>query len=123
MGRFLRYVVHQRIDRDSRRLGLFAAAYHVRREGEMFPYELERLDQWLEWFGRELTVPPYRRIPAQAVFWYVDAGPCAEAMWELAEVLRECGFTAELITARFVGKVVYRDRQQVAAIPPRRGCR
>ena len=123
MGRFIRYIVHQRIRRDSRRLGLFAAAYHVRREGELFTYEFERLNQWLSWFERKLTVPPYGRIPAQALFWYVDAGRFAEGMWELAQVLRESGFTTELITARWVGKVVYRDPHQLAAIPPRRGHR
>jgi hypothetical protein len=53
------------------------------------------------------------------VFWYLHAGPFAERMWELAQLLREYGFTTELVTARAVGRIVYADAHQVAAVPYR----
>jgi hypothetical protein len=41
-------------------------------------------------------------------------------MWELAHLLGEYGYTAELATAGFVGRIVYQDEHQVAALPPSR---
>ena len=38
-------------------------------------------------------------------------------MWELVQLLSEYYFTTELITARSVGRIVYRDTHQVAAVP------
>jgi hypothetical protein len=123
MSRFIRYIVHQRIQRDRRCVGLFAASYFLRDECELFAHERKRLGRWLSWFERELTVPPHDTIPPRAIFWYADVGRYAAGMWELAQVLREYGITTELITAHSVGMVVYRDRHQLAAIPPRRAQR
>jgi hypothetical protein len=39
-------------------------------------------------------------------------------MWEMAALLKEYRFTAELIKARVLGRVVYRDEHQLAALPP-----
>ena len=123
MGRFIRYIVHQRIRHQPRQAGLFAAAYHLRRRCDLLPHDRTRLDHCLSWFGRTLTVPPRGTIPAQAIFWYADGGRFAEGMWETAHIAEEYGFTTELITARAIGRIVYRDRHQCAAIPPRCGKR
>jgi hypothetical protein len=123
MAHFIRYIVHQRIRWQPARVGLFAAAYHVRRSSELLPHHRSRLDRCLDWFGRALTTPPLGTIPAQAIFWYADAAPFSEQMWELARIVEDYGFTTELITSRSVGRIVYRDTHQLAAIPPRRGNR
>jgi hypothetical protein len=120
MARFVRFVVHQRIKGKPRHSGPFTAAYYLRDNEELLPSDRERLDQSLAWFEAELTIPPRGTIPPSAIFWYADVDPFSERMWELVQLLREHNFTAELITARFVGKVVYRDKHQLAAVPRRR---
>jgi hypothetical protein len=120
MERFVRFVVHQRVPGEPRQVGPFTAAYHLREEGGLPRSDRERLERLLRWFEAELPIPPRDAIPARAVFWYADVGPFSARMWELEQFLNEHGFTAELVTARSVGRVVYRDAHQLAAFRPRR---
>jgi hypothetical protein len=118
MARSIRFVVHERVGSDRRQVGLFTAAYHLSHEGLLLAHDQERLQELLGWFVRELPVPPCGTIPPRALFWYVNAGPFARRMWEMAALLKEYRFTAELIKARVLGRVVYRDEHQLAALPP-----
>jgi hypothetical protein len=120
MSRLVRYIVHQRVPGESRHVGLFTAAYHLRDGGDLPRHDLDRLNELLAWFRAELPVPPGDEIPDGAIFWYRDAGPFGRKMWELAHLLGEYGFNAELVTERYVGRVVYQDVHQVAALPPSR---
>jgi hypothetical protein len=120
MARYVRFIIHQRIRGDSRQLGIFSAAYYLRDEGELPRHDRVRLSSLLTWFQENLTVPPEGTIPARAIFWYGDVGPFTQPMWALARLIKDHGFTAEQITAKFIGRVVYQDRYQVAALPPTR---
>lgn len=120
MGRLVRFVVHQKIASETRQVGLFAAAYFLRDEGDLTSHDRERLDELLAWFRTELTVPPEGVIPVESIFWYRNVGPFSERMWELAHLLDDHGFTTELITGQFVGRIVYQDEHQLAALPPTR---
>jgi hypothetical protein len=120
MSRYVRYIVHQRVGDERRQVGLFTAAYSLRDDGDLEGHDFRRLEELLTWFQAELPVPPNHLIPDGAVFWYREAGRFSQRMWELAQLLGEYGYTAELVTAAFVGRVVYRDKHQVAAIPPSR---
>jgi hypothetical protein len=116
MKRYLRFIVHQKIGGESWPMGPFSAAYHLLDDAELARYDRERLGQLLVWFERELTVPPRGTIPSQAIFWYSEVGPFSQRMWELAQLLSEYDFTVEMVTAKFVGRVVYEDQHQVAAL-------
>jgi hypothetical protein len=120
MARYIRFIVHQRIREESRQLGLFSAAYYLWEEGEMLKYDRLRLRELLDWFRDKLTIPPKGTIPDQAIFWYADVGPFSRRMWELVQFIKDYGFTAEQISAESIGRVVYQDAHQVAAIPPTR---
>src|SRR3954451_18268717 len=120
MARFVRFVVYQRVGEDRRRLGLFSAAYHLRDRGMLYRPERDALQELLAWFGTALPIPP-GPIPPEASFWYVEASLPCRRMWELAHLLEECGYTVELVTAKFVGRIVYQDEHQVAAIPRGKG--
>lgn len=120
MSRYVRYIVHQRVGEGRRQVGLFTAAYSLRDGGDMDGSDSRRLDELLAWFRAELPVPPEHLIPDGAVFWYREAGRFSQRMWELAQLLGEYGYTAELVTAAFVGRVVYQDEHQVAALRPSR---
>jgi hypothetical protein len=120
MSRFIRYVVHQKVAGERRQVGLFAAAYSLRDDGDLDGCDYRRLDELLAWFRAELPVPPKHLIPEGALFWYREAGQFSQRMWELAHLLEEYGYTAELVTAPFVGRIVYQDEHQVAALWPSR---
>ncbi len=120
MAAYVRFIVHQRIGSESRQVGLFTAAYHLLEEGELLGHDRERLQELLAWFRAELTVPPEGLIPDRAIFWYRDVGPFSGRMWDLAQLLSDHGFTTELITAKFIGRIVYQDEHQFAALPPAR---
>ena len=120
MSRYVRYIVHQRVGEERRQVGLFAAAYSLRDDGDLDGHVCQRLEELLAWFRAELPVPPGHLIPDGAVFWYREAGRFSQRMWELAHLLGEYGYTAELVTAAFVGRIVYQDEHQVAALRPSR---
>jgi hypothetical protein len=120
MSRYVRYIVHQRVGEERRQLGLFAAAYNLLNHGDLEGYDHQRLLELLKWFKAELPVPPGHLIPNGAVFWYKQAGRFSQRMWDLAQLLGDYGYTAELVTAAFVGRIVYQDKHQVAAIRPSR---
>ncbi len=120
MARFIRFVVHQRIRGESRRSGVFTAAYELRAEGELLAHDREWLEDLLAWFEAELTIPPKGMVPNRAIFWYSNVGPFSQRMWDLVHLLQEYGYTSEQITAGFIGRVVYQDKHQCAALPPRR---
>ncbi len=68
------------------------------------------------------ALPLGHLIPDGAVFWYREVGRFSQRMWELAHLLGEYGseIPAELVTAAFVGRIVYQDEHQVAALRPSR---
>jgi hypothetical protein len=87
MSRFVRYIVNQKVAAESREVGLFTAAYHLRDDGDPTSYDYQRLEELLAWFHTELAMPLRRLIPAGAVFWYRDAGRFSQGMWEFAHLL------------------------------------
>jgi hypothetical protein len=120
MGRYIRFIVHQRIGGESRHLGVFSAAYSLWYGDDLLAADRARLDRILRWFVAELPIPPSHMIPVRAIFWYRDLGRFSGRMWELARFLTNHGFLAEQVTARFVGRIVYQDSYQVAAFPWKR---
>lgn len=123
MARHLRFAVHQRVQGQRRQVGLFAAAYFLQHEGELFPHDRVRLDELLDWFEDELPAPPKGLIPERAIFWYVKSDRFSGRMWDLSQLLTEYGFTTQLLTAVSIGCIVYEDEFQRAAVPPRRRVR
>ena len=117
MSGYIRFVVSHLVGNKPRRVGLFQAAYHLRDEVELYPWDRERLEELLAWFSDELPTPPKGAIPGEAVFWFVDAGPFYDQMQDLSRLISEYGYRVELLTASFIGRVVYRDEYQMAALP------
>lgn len=117
MEHYIRFAVHQRVSGEPRRVGLFTAAYWVLQDDGLHRHDRARVADLLAWFEAELALPPRGAIPNKALFWYVDARPFSARMWDLAYAVDAYGFTTELVAADFVGRIVYADRHQVAAIP------
>jgi hypothetical protein len=123
VGRFVRFVVRHRIKGQPKDAGVFAAAYDLRRRAELLDHDRDRLERLLEWFRSALKPPPTGSIPPMAIFWYRNVGPFSERMWELVQLLKEYDIIADQISSGFVGKIVYYDKHQVAAILRRRSSR
>jgi hypothetical protein len=121
---FIRFVVGE-IDRTSQqRLGVFHAAYRLRRSGTLTHYDEERLSDALGWFDRHLDKPtrltrsrrPNRR--AQAICWFkVGAAEHVAHVREVQHILEAHGIRVDMLTSRRPGYVVYEDDAQVAAYP------
>ena len=115
----VRFVVYQRLSRFKHNIGLFQVAQHLLDEGDISIEEREELEAIVEWFRLNLPLPPYeaKRDP-RVLYWYRSgAGEYIRKMWGLAHLLEAHDYAVELITARFVGKVIYEDEWQVAAVP------
>jgi len=120
---YLRFVVDQRIPGYSRQVGLFAAAYYLLDEGDMYQYDRELLDRMLKWFSKNLPIPPGEQIPARAIFWYKEESLVFRRMWYLGKMLKRYHYSISLIKSGFPGNVVYQDEHQVAAVPRKRNKR
>jgi hypothetical protein len=121
---FVRFVT-ARLDEDSgKRQGLFQAAFHLRRRGELTTYDHDRLAHVLRWFDEHLPRPsrlsrsrrPNRK--AQAICWFKHgATEHLARMREIQCILETHGVMADMIASRRPGYVVYEDDVQVAAYP------
>ena len=120
---FIRFIVAADGDDIRRRTGLFR---HLRwpDDTESWPaWQLDLADEAYYWFARRLTVPPFRsqHWSHRAVCWFrSDAQHVIEKMWELAALLREAGLGVRFIRSRDPGRILYFDRDQIVALPPRR---
>ena len=125
---YLRFVSQTRVGGTSSRAGLIATAYDFRRNGIITSQECESLTDVLEWFERNLPVPPrfsrskskgfYRRDVTYGLSWFKpDAGQAVRKAFELAGILERNHLPIDLLKTRCVGYVIYEDRFQVVAEP------
>ncbi|BDI30922.1 hypothetical protein CCAX7_29730 [Capsulimonas corticalis] len=115
---FLRFVVHQKIDKAKFHVGLFAASSHLQEYGELSIYEWERLEELLKWFNTHLPLPNLHQENVQAVYWYrASATMHIAKMWEIAGILQTHGYDVEMVKTEFAGLIIYRDDFQIGAIP------
>lgn len=119
---YLRFVV-RRQDPDSRSdTGVFVVADELKESGELEPYQRERLDELLQWFGANLPVPARLGEPGQnrVVCWFKPTAQAAlERMWEMVAILKDAGEPVELIKSEDPGVILDEDRFQVLAQPYR----
>jgi hypothetical protein len=109
------------IDSDSGvREGIFVAAYRLRDEGDMPPYQRDQLRSLLEWFSEHLPVPtPLENARNRtAISWFrCDSKDSISRVWSLVHILEDHGIVVDKITTENPGQVIYEDRWQVVAKP------
>ena len=115
---FLRFAVGE-IHADSQQpLGVFQAAYGLRRRYGSSSGTGRRFDPALQWFGENLVAP--EDVPTRAIFWFKsDAGACVGRIWEMIHALKVSGLMVWMMRCHQPGNVVYEDAHQVAAVPHR----
>jgi hypothetical protein len=121
MENYIRFETHVPAEWASRALGVFRAAGVIGGWPEVPDYAQKVLNESLDWFNDNLTVPRRDAIDRRAVFWFrSSAVACVRRIWEIVAILREENVFARLITTTRPGRIVYADVHQIAAIPTRR---
>jgi hypothetical protein len=99
-------------------LGIFRAANYLRASAEDQVVYGDWVEEIYEWFNSNLAVPPECELDRRAVFWFLpDARKFVSAAWSLAAAYREAGIGVTIRRTDCPGRVVYRDKHQIAAIP------
>ena len=121
---YVRFAVAE-IDEDSQRgLGVFQAAYRLRDQGKLDPYEEAHLKTVLEWFKVHLERPtrftsaktPHYRKQAKAISWFKDtAHEHIRYIRDIVSTLENHGILVRMLKADRVGYVVYEDDFQIIA--------
>jgi hypothetical protein len=123
---YLRFVVAEVDDDSERGLGVFQAAYRLREDGKLYPYEDAHLQTVREWFNNHLekptrfttAKPPYYRKKSKGVSWFKDtAQEHIGHIREMVAILENHGVSVRMLKAERVGYVVYEDEYQVVAEP------
>ena len=115
---FIRFQTGLRCKWTARPLGVFAAAGRIQDTDRVQPWFKDPLNETLSWFNKNLAVPPSDKIHWRSVFWF----DCAEEktinkIWDLVIWLRLNDVLVHHQRTISPGKIVYRDSQQIAAIP------
>lgn len=123
---YIRFVVPQ-LDPDShKRLGVFHAASHLRREGHLSLEQEEELTQIRHWFDDHLekpdrftaSKPPYYRKQSKAISWFKDtAHEHISKVLEMAAIVEAHGVRVTKLESERIGYVVYEDEFQIVAEP------
>lgn len=117
---YLRFVVGSEDEPAQRLDGLFVVSGALRDEGTWPESANERLEEFYTWFNAHLPCPPYSRgeFSADAICWFRPAASrCIQRMWDFAALLREFGQRVRVLETERPGKILYRDRYQVVAVP------
>jgi len=123
---YLRFVVAEIDKASERELGVFQAAYNLRDDGKLYPYEEPHLDELRKWFNAHLKEPtrfttanpPFYRKKNRAISWFKDsAHEHIARMREMVAILENHGIPVQMIKTERVGYVVYEDEHQVVAQP------
>jgi hypothetical protein len=123
---YIRFITGE-IHEDSRfELGVFQAAYRLRRAGHLPNYEETRLTELLDWFSSHLkkptrftaSKPPYYRKPNRAISWLKDsATEHISQLREIVSILDRHDIHIEMIQTDRPGYIVYEDEFQIVAEP------
>ena len=124
---YLRLVLPEKHPDTGVEIGVFEAAYALKREGVPTPTDREELDALLRWFGDELPVPTrfnrstskghYRRATKGISWLKSSAAEHVAKLRRLAQILRDHGHHVDMIKSANPGYVVYQDEHQIVAEP------
>jgi hypothetical protein len=115
------------IDEDSaHEVGVFQAAFRLRREGKLFEHEEALLRETLDWFDEHLekpdrlttSKPPHYRKTNRAISWFKStAKEHISKLREIIAILENHQVSTRMIKTGRPGYIVYEDEFQIAAEP------
>ena len=122
---FIRFLEPRALPAARADAGIFGAAYRIARDPHAEPWLRAAIRDELDWFCENLPVPGRfgvstrrSRRPYAGVCWFrPEARSAISRAFGLAALLREAGAPIARIASAMPGEIVYRDAQQVVAIP------
>jgi hypothetical protein len=123
---YIRFITGEIHDNSSYELGVFQAAYRLRRTGHLPQYEETRLTELLDWFNANLkkptrfttSKPPYYRKQSRGISWFKDtATEHISKLREVVSILSQHDVHTELIQTDRPGYIVYEDNYQIVSEP------
>lgn len=123
---YIRFITGEIHDDTAFELGVFQAAFRLRRNGSLPEHDDTRLAELLDWFSvnlkkpKRLTTskPPYYRKQNRAISWFKDsATEHISKLREVVAILGQYDIHTEMIQTDRPGYIVYEDNYQVAAEP------
>jgi len=97
-------------------VGLFRSSEILEEAPDLPPAVRSELRSIFRWFNANLPAP--RRLPRTAICWFrADATDSIQTLRRLIEFYRMMGHPIWMLATHNPGRIVYRDRMQVAAIP------
>ena len=119
---YIRFVITE-VDHDSnRRQGILVAAHALRDRNVLESHEQKALSELCKWFNEHLKVPEVLEDPEhyRAISWFKgDAEKPIGQAWQLVHLLRNQGYLVDVIKTDAPGSILYEDKWQVAAKPPK----
>ncbi len=123
---FLRFVRLTSVLGLKEREGFFSAAYDIVRESKADNHSLQRIEDLLGWYRKNLAVPPrfnrstskgYSRTAITAgLSWFKPtANEHLSKAYELAALLEQHGHVIEILKTSRPGYIIYDDEHQVVA--------
>ena len=111
------------VDDDShRKQGVLVAGHDLRDAGVLPCEDYQRLETLLAWFNIHLRIPCVLASSGseRALSWFKPSATKAiEYMRELAHLLRQHDRHVQLLNTAKPGTIIYEDKWQVVAKPPR----
>ncbi len=103
-------------------------AYELKDSKRLKKDDSNELCRLLKVFESELVVPTcygerkhQDSMRYKAICWFKNgSGDLIQIMWIMAWFLRERGMALQMFRTRKPGRVLYEDKHQIAAVPPRR---
>ena len=121
---YIRFITGEIHDNTSHEVGVFQAAYGLRRNRHLLEHEEARLTELLDWFNANLpkptrlttSKPPYYRKQNRAISWFKDiATEHISKLREVVSILNEHDVHTEMIQTDRPGYIVYEDNYQIVA--------
>jgi len=123
---YIRFITGKIHDKTLWEVGVFQAAYQLKKQGTLPDFEEARLQELLDWFNINLkkpdrftkSKPPFYRKENRAISWFKDTSNEHVAnLREIVSILNRHDVYAEMIQTDRPGYIVYEDAHQVVAEP------
>ena len=123
---YIRFITGEIHDKTLYEVGVFQAAYQLRKRGNLPDFEEARLRELLDWFNTNLekpdrftkSKPPFYRKENRAISWFKDTSTEHIAnLREIVSILNRYDVHTEMIQTDRPGYIVYEDAYQVVAEP------